>query len=400
MKANIILIILLSSMLAACLPLAGSPLSVSTATLTPPAKAAILTPFPTGAIAPAYAETQIAVQREYLAWQKEVDSRNARAQAALATMGASNEGTKTAAQVSSLQTQTSEQVKVSETMTALEAARQQIPIDASRTAIAQDARQREIDLAAAQAALDASATEEQRKADSYSATATNAVIVSTVAAPYTATVEASRRIEATNRQRLGTSLLQAAGWSAVIAFAMALLGIAIVIVIARWNRTAAEANQSSVLKDGDGNLWQFTSAGLEKVFNPDHAGAPVKAPPGVPPVKPVPPIYDHKHPAPTLVRPLNADEQRIYDILRRSEEIYGAHDATNRIAGWEKTTGSGTMWDIAIKQLREALQDTGADVVATNRGTFLRGVSRADLIYDLEMGDIQLPSPADVSPKS
>jgi hypothetical protein len=367
-------------------PKVGALLPVSTSTTTPPAKAAIITPLATGTIAPDYSETQISIQREYLAWQKTVEVRNRAAAAALATMGASNEGTKTAAEVSAIETKTAAEVKVTETLVSLAAQQTELPIAASKTSDAQAARQREIELAQMQAEADAKATEYQRQDESYHATATVGAAVNTAAAPYTVTVEVGRQRESLARQKTGTTLLQVAGWGGVAAFVLLLVGIAIVAVITRWNRTAIAANQGMIMKDGDGKIWQCIDGKWQMLKEaPGSAGA--KAPDGVPPIKPFPPIYSVKNPAPIQAPPLNEIEERVLKILHQSSKLYGKNDP-RRIAGHRNTNGSGDTWDAEINALRKS----GVEIATSPKGTFLSGtgMTRDDLIYKIETGEIQL----------
>lgn len=367
-------LLLTALLLTSCVGLAGAG-SAPVYTATRPASVA-----PPASPTPDMFATANALQADYLHWQMTANAKDGAAASVLATGNASSRDTLTAAEVKALETQTAADTTVKLTLAAIEAQRVQIPLIAQKTANAQNAQERQLEISRLQAGLDAQATEFARLEMSWSATTTNDAAISTVAAPFTATVEAQRLAETLERKRTGAAILQVAAWGAVILAGLGLAAFEFVVIGAKWNREAVSEQlklaQGSIMRAGDEAI-QHNGAAWAKL--PD-----VQAPEAA---KPAPPIHDWRNPAPDHYHPppLNDTERRVIEILKLSNKLYPAD--MRRIAG-SRETGSGSMWDAD----KNAMIAAGIEIAAGAKGTFLAGmgVTRDELIWKIETGEVQL----------
>ncbi|RJX17566.1 MAG: hypothetical protein C4575_13055 [Desulforudis sp.] len=380
------LISLLSLLMTACIGLEAAA-HIPASTATPKATATIspadvVKPISTGDPASTLTAKMYTLDKDYL----ELQGTSAAKERSLRETEVAQNGILTAAQVAEIQAR----IEYSRSLTLLKVTGTQMVISASQTAQAnlaaiEAARLADIHaLSTDTAAKSTSAAAAQQTTDarleiSNNATATVDAAISTLAAPFTAAVESGRLAETLRRQKTGTALVQVLGWGALGLLGLFLLGVAIVTLIARWNPIAIAANQGTVMKDDDGNIWQITDGKWEPA-----EGA--KAPAGTPPIRPFPPIYSAKNPSPVMVPPLNDTEKRALEILHKSNELYGKKDSRRLVGSLE--TGSGSMWDATIKALKAA----GVEIATNNKGTYLIGVgvSRDELIYKIETGEVQL----------
>lgn len=319
------------------------------------------------------AAEQLRLQRRYL----DLQSTNAVRSLALQQTESARSGLAQETLISAHLAEVSARIAYSGTLSALAAQSTSHVIAATATAIAYSAQRDQAALADLHAQSTSRSADATATAGAIYAQAQQTAIISTVAAPYTATVQAQKLANTLRREKTGLILLQVVGWGAVIG----LLAMEIVIIANKWNREATsqsiELAKNSLFRGSTNQnalAWNGVSYDSIPIVPPAEASAPQ-------PVRPIP-IYGVGHPAPQ--DQMHELSRRTLEIVRRSIQLYGPE--SSQIAGYRDTTSSGDTWTVAMNWLQSA----GVELKRTRTGTTLVGsMTLENLVYDLETGKIK-----------